>query len=152
MHHAFLYISLPSLHDYNVRVPNFTFCPGYEQKTTTFFIFSLTLIQSFRIQVPKKIAKIWRVKRVGISAIKFANEVGLIHCSVHFRPTSFCIKIKTHVGVGGRRSHKKVISAKTYPLCFSRVGHVASFIYFKPTLKEVNIFCLDNPNRLMMAH
>ena len=37
--HAFLYISLPSLHDYNVKVPNFTFCRGREQKTTTFFFF-----------------------------------------------------------------------------------------------------------------
>ena len=26
VHHSFLYISLPSLHDYNVKVPNFTFC------------------------------------------------------------------------------------------------------------------------------
>ena len=26
----FLYISLPSLHDYNVKVPNFTFCRGRE--------------------------------------------------------------------------------------------------------------------------
>ena len=24
MHYAFLYISLPSLHDYNVKMPNFT--------------------------------------------------------------------------------------------------------------------------------
>ena len=36
----FLYISLPSLHDYNVKVPNFTFCRGRENKTTTFFFFS----------------------------------------------------------------------------------------------------------------
>ena len=35
----FLYISLPSLHDYNVKVPNFTFCRGREQTTTTFFFF-----------------------------------------------------------------------------------------------------------------
>ena len=33
----FLYISLPPLHDYNVKLPNFTFCRGREQKTTTFF-------------------------------------------------------------------------------------------------------------------
>ena len=39
VHHAFLYISLPSLHDYNVKVPNFTFCRGREHKTTTFFSF-----------------------------------------------------------------------------------------------------------------
>ena len=28
MHHAFLHISLPSLHDYHVKMPNFTFCEG----------------------------------------------------------------------------------------------------------------------------
>ena len=31
--HAFLYISLPSLNDYNVKVPNFTFCREREHKT-----------------------------------------------------------------------------------------------------------------------
>ena len=36
----FLYISLPSLHDYIVKLPNFTFCRGREQKKTTFFFFS----------------------------------------------------------------------------------------------------------------
>ena len=47
----FLYISLPSLHDYNVKVPNFRFCRGREHKTTTFVFFSWTLRQSFRIQL-----------------------------------------------------------------------------------------------------
>ena len=28
VHYVFLYISLPSLRDYNVEVPNFTFCRG----------------------------------------------------------------------------------------------------------------------------
>ena len=37
--HAFLYLSLPSLPDYNVKVPEFTFGPGREHKTTTFFSF-----------------------------------------------------------------------------------------------------------------
>ena len=36
VHHAFLNISLVSLHDYNVKVPNFTFFRGREQKTTFF--------------------------------------------------------------------------------------------------------------------
>ena len=40
VHHAFLYISLPSLHDFNAKLPKFTFGPGREQKTTTFFSFS----------------------------------------------------------------------------------------------------------------
>ena len=47
------YISLSSLHDYNVKLPNFTFCRGREQKATSFFFFSWTLMQSFRIQLQK---------------------------------------------------------------------------------------------------
>ena len=48
VHHAFLYISLPSVHDYDVKMPNFTFCGEREHKTTT--------LQSFRIQLQKKLA------------------------------------------------------------------------------------------------
>ena len=39
VHHAFLYISLPSLHDYDEKMPNFTFCKRRGHKTTTFFFF-----------------------------------------------------------------------------------------------------------------
>ena len=31
VHHAFLYISLPSLFDYHVKIPNFTFCEERKQ-------------------------------------------------------------------------------------------------------------------------
>ena len=75
MHHAFLYISLPSLYDYDLKMPNFTFCRGREQKTTTFFFFSRTSIQYFRILLDDSI---WRIERDGTSAIiKF--EVAQIH-------------------------------------------------------------------------
>ena len=40
MHHAFLYIRLPPLHDNDVKLPNFTFCGQREHKTTTLFFFS----------------------------------------------------------------------------------------------------------------
>ena len=40
VHRALLYISLPLLHDYNVKMPNFTFYRGQKFKTTTFFFFS----------------------------------------------------------------------------------------------------------------
>ena len=39
VHHAFLYISLPSLHDYDVKRPNLTFCVQRELKVATFIIF-----------------------------------------------------------------------------------------------------------------
>ena len=35
-HHAFLYLSLPSLHDYDVKMPNFTFHRQREHTTTNF--------------------------------------------------------------------------------------------------------------------
>ena len=38
--HAFLYISCPSLHNHNVKLPNFTFCGRRERNTTTFSFFS----------------------------------------------------------------------------------------------------------------
>ena len=36
VHHAFLYISLPSVHDYDVKMPNFTMYRGSTQATTKF--------------------------------------------------------------------------------------------------------------------
>ena len=36
--HAFLYISQPSLHDYDVKVPNFTFCRGREHNFLFLFL------------------------------------------------------------------------------------------------------------------
>ena len=36
MHHTILYISLPSLHDYDVKMPNFTFYGERKQATTSF--------------------------------------------------------------------------------------------------------------------
>ena len=74
VHHAFLYISLQSLYNYDVKMPNFTFCGGREHTTTTFVFFSWTLIKFFRIQIQKKIANIWRIERVGISAITFLKQ------------------------------------------------------------------------------
>ena len=35
-HHAFLYISLPLLDDYDVKMPSFTFYGGRKQATTNF--------------------------------------------------------------------------------------------------------------------
>ena len=52
-----LYISLPSLHDYDVKLPNyFTFCREPEHQTTTSLFFFWTLIQSFKIDLQKNSA------------------------------------------------------------------------------------------------
>ena len=36
LHHAFLYMPLPSLHDFDVKMPDFTFYRGSTQETTKF--------------------------------------------------------------------------------------------------------------------
>ena len=71
------FCSLLSLHDYNVKMPDFTFCRGREQKTTTFFFFSWTLMQSCRIQLQKELANIWRISAIEFEAaqIHFLSDV-----------------------------------------------------------------------------
>ena len=55
-HHVFLYIFLPLLHDYDVKVPNFTFCGGREHRTTTSFFYSTSV--EFRIHLEFNFRKI----------------------------------------------------------------------------------------------
>ena len=50
LHHAFWYISFPSLHDYDVRMPNFTLYRGRTQATTKFPPSFWTWIWFLRIQ------------------------------------------------------------------------------------------------------
>ena len=51
VHHAFLYISLPSLHDYDVKMPNFTMYRGITQATTKFPLSFCTWIWFLGIQL-----------------------------------------------------------------------------------------------------
>ena len=72
MHHAFLYISLQSQQDNDVKMPNFTFCGEREHKTSTLFFFSLLKLWYSPLEFnPRKIANIWRIQRHGMRAIKF---------------------------------------------------------------------------------
>ena len=71
-HHAFLYISLPSLHDYHVKMPNFTFCEGRKQAMTKFILF-MNLDMVDRNSAPEEFACIWQSKWVGIITIEIEN-------------------------------------------------------------------------------
>ena len=71
MFFSFLFFFLPSLHDYEVKVPIFTFCGGRDHETKIFLFVLWTQIQSFKFQLLKKIANIWQIKRVAIRAMKF---------------------------------------------------------------------------------
>ena len=72
MHHAFLYLSLPSLHDYDETLSNFTFCGEREHTITTLFFLFLNVDTCTVLcnSTPEKFAITWRIERDGISAIK----------------------------------------------------------------------------------
>ena len=58
-------------------MPNFTFCGGREHKTTPFVFFSSTSIQSFRIQLQKKLSTFDELNEMELSAIKL--EAARLH-------------------------------------------------------------------------
>ena len=68
VHHAFLYISLPLLHEHNVKMPLFTFYGGRKQATTKFYFF-LNLSEVPKKSTPGKFAYIRHFQRIGINAI-----------------------------------------------------------------------------------
>jgi len=51
VHHAILYIFLPSLHDYDLKMPNFTFHRGSTQATTKFLLYFRNWIWFLGIQL-----------------------------------------------------------------------------------------------------
>ena len=69
VHLTFLYISLPFLHDYDVKLPNFTFSGGRIRPRRNFIIF-LNLNVVLRNSTPGGFAYIWQSKWVGIIAMK----------------------------------------------------------------------------------
>ena len=72
-----MYISLPSLLDYDVKLLNFTFYGGRGHKTI-FFPF-VNFVTVYRNSTPKKAPKFDQIKRVEIKATKF--EAARIHFS-----------------------------------------------------------------------
>ena len=61
----FLYISLPSLHDYHVKMPNFTFCEGRKQAMTKFSFSLWTWIWLIEIQLQKSSLAFDKVSELG---------------------------------------------------------------------------------------
>ena len=69
-------------------MPNFTFYVGRENKTTIFFFSFVNLETVLENSTPKKFANIWRIKRVGIGAMKFETA------RIHFLGDDFATEIK----------------------------------------------------------
>ena len=98
MHHAFLYIFLPILHDYDVKMPNFTF---YGRGTLTsddeiFFPF-LNVSAVPKKSRPGKFAYIRHFQRIGMNATKFQKT--LIHFKRDVLAAVAVVNAKTPCGL-----------------------------------------------------
>ena len=71
----FLYISLPSLHDYGVKIPNSTFMEDVINKQQRIFL-SLSKLECGPQEINSR--EIWHFQQFGISATKF-KKTRLIH-------------------------------------------------------------------------
>ena len=69
VHHAFLYISSPSLHDYDVKMPNCKFYGGCKQVTMNLF-FSLNASVVLKKSTLGKFAYTCHFQQIGINATK----------------------------------------------------------------------------------
>ena len=63
VHHAFLYISFLFLHDYDVKMPNWTFNWGRKQATTKFYFSFWAWIRSLEIQLQEGSPTFDKVRR-----------------------------------------------------------------------------------------
>ena len=77
----------PLLHDYDVKLPNFTFFGGREHKTSISFCFCELRYSTLEFN-SRKIANIWEIKGVGIRAMKFQIA------RIHFLGDVFCCRCR----------------------------------------------------------
>ena len=82
MHHAFLYISLPSLHDYDVKMPNCKFYGGRKSDDESLFL-SLNLSAVLKKSTPGKFAYTCHFQQIGINAAKIETT------GIHFKTDVF---------------------------------------------------------------
>ena len=83
MHHAFLYISLLLLHDYNLKMLSFTFYGGRKTSDDKLFFLFLNLSAVPKKSTPGKLAYISYFQRIEIKATKLEKM------PIHFKSDFF---------------------------------------------------------------
>ena len=81
--HAFLYISLPLLHDYDVKMPSFTFYGGRKASDDKLFFLFLNLSAVPKKSAPGKLAYISYFQRIEINATRLEKT------PIHFKSDVF---------------------------------------------------------------
>ena len=100
VHHAFLYISLPSLHGYDVKMPIFTFCGGREHNTTTFFLFSWPSISLLEFNPRKNGQYLTNWTRWNERDKVWSSATSLFNWRFRSRRRRCCLKLPNIGGVG----------------------------------------------------
>ena len=128
MHHAFLYISLPSTARLPVKVLNFTFCEGRKQAMTKFFLVIVWLIE---ILAPEELACIWQSKRVGIITIKTEKKYEFTFLCDVFVAVSRVVSFKNSLQIHLR---KDVADPRVNTCCELKVAFGKASLVFGQTV------------------
>ena len=83
VHQAFLYISLPLLHENDVKMPSFSFYGGRKTSDDKLFFLFLNLSVVPKKSTPGKLAYISYFQRIGINATKLEKT------PIHFKSDVF---------------------------------------------------------------
>ena len=147
---------LPSLYDYDVKMPNFTFCRGHEHKTTTFFFFSWTSIPSFRIQLQKKCQHLtnwtsWK-KRDKV----WSRATSLFQCRFRSRRSRCCLSFHLlgslaaawKMGYMKASSHHRIFAIRNGSECVEDYlenhllgAFISKSMKIKPVVQGKKFFC-----------
>ena len=112
----FLYISLSSPHNPDVKMPNSMFYGGRKQATTHIFLSLLNLSEVPRNSIPGKFTDNWHFQRIGINTTKFEKRDFILR--VTFLLPSLSLMPKLANNYNGGRSEDPV----TQP------NHVTNFL------------------------
>ena len=89
VHRDFVYISLPSLHDYHGKMPNFTFCEGRKHAGNDKFSFSLwTWMWLIEIQLQKSSLAFGKVRKEATTKFYFSSWTWIWSLGIQFQKGS----------------------------------------------------------------
>ena len=121
MQHAFLYISLPSLHDYDVKIPNCKFYVGRKRATTNFFNFpSLKLSALLKKSTRGKFAYICHFHQIGINATVFEKREFILKVTFSLPLPSSMLKLPNTYSSWPKPNEKRMAVKKERVLMIER--------------------------------
>ena len=113
----FCYISLPSLYDYDVKMPNFTFLWRAQTSHDELFSLFLNLSAVPKLSTPGKFACIRHFLQIGINATKFKKHEFILKVTFSLLSPSPMLKLLIIVTFSNRNIHILTLKHHFFSIC-----------------------------------